>query len=58
VITSMTDYSYALYVPVLYYCIYSNARRGLFLKLALKFVRCLKFTYEAPNQDIHRQTVL
>jgi len=38
VITPMTAFSYALYVLVLYYHIYSNARRGLFLKLAFKFV--------------------
>ena len=45
VITTMTAFSCALYVLVLYYHIYSNARRGLFLKLALKFVK-----YEVPNQ--------
>jgi len=45
VITPMTVCSYALYVLVLYNCIYLNARQGLFLKLALKFVRFLKFVY-------------
>ena len=49
-ITSMTACSYALYVLVIYNCIYSNVRHCLFLKLALHFVRCLKFIYEVPNQ--------
>ena len=55
-ITPMTACSYALYVLVLYNCIYLNARQGLFLKLALKFVRCLKFMYEALNQIALNQT--
>ena len=39
-----------VHIVVLYFYIYSNARQGIFLNLALKCMRCLKFTYEAPNQ--------
>jgi hypothetical protein len=61
--TPMTACSYPLYILVLHYCIYLNARLGSFLKLALKFVRCVTFTYEVPDntqpsEGLHSSEVL